>query len=84
MVGPAGQDRPEFRIATDDIDACHDEILARAPHALHPNGRVVTDKPWGLREFALRDPSGVCVIVDPAWDAIVPERTKYLMGVHEK
>lgn len=23
-------------------------------------------------------------IVDPAWETIVPERTKYLMGVHEK
>ncbi|HUR29192.1 MAG TPA: hypothetical protein VM509_13475 [Planctomycetota bacterium] len=23
-------------------------------------------------------------IVDPAWDTIVPERTKYLMGVHEQ
>ena len=23
-------------------------------------------------------------IVDPAWDAIIPERTKYLMGVHDQ
>ena len=60
----ARQDRPEFRIATDDIDAYHREIVARAPHALHPNGRNVTDKPWGLREFALLDPTGVCVIVE--------------------
>jgi catechol 2,3-dioxygenase-like lactoylglutathione lyase family enzyme len=60
----ARQDRPEFRIATDDIDAYHREIVERAPHVLHPNGRRVTDKPWGLREFALLDPTHVCVIVE--------------------
>jgi catechol 2,3-dioxygenase-like lactoylglutathione lyase family enzyme len=63
-VEVARQDRPEFRIATDDIDAYHREIVERAPHALHPNGRGVTDKPWGLREFALLDPTNVCVIVE--------------------
>jgi catechol 2,3-dioxygenase-like lactoylglutathione lyase family enzyme len=60
----AKQDRPEFRIATDDIEAYHREIVARASRALHPNGRTVTDKAWGLREFALLDPTGVCVIVE--------------------
>jgi catechol 2,3-dioxygenase-like lactoylglutathione lyase family enzyme len=65
-VEVARQDRPEFRIASDDIDAYHREIVERAPHALHPNGRDrgVTAKPWGLREFALLCPSGVCVIVE--------------------
>jgi catechol 2,3-dioxygenase-like lactoylglutathione lyase family enzyme len=65
-VEVARQDRPEFRIATDDIDAYYAEIVARAPHALHPNGRGrgVTAKPWGLREFALLDPTHVCVIVE--------------------
>jgi hypothetical protein len=63
-VAVARQDRPEFRIATDDSDAYPREIVARAPHVLHPNGREVTAKPWGLREFALLCPSGVCVIVE--------------------
>jgi hypothetical protein len=63
-VDLARGDRPEFRISTDDIDAYHREIVARAPHILHPNGREVADKPWGLREFAMLDPSGVCVIVE--------------------
>ncbi len=57
-------DRPQLRIPTDDIDGYHREIVARAPEALHPNGRDVTAKPWGLREFAMLCPSGVCVIVE--------------------
>ena len=60
----AKQDRPEFRIATDDIETFYREIAGRAPHILHPNGRAITDKPWGLREFALLDPTGICVIIE--------------------
>ncbi len=57
-------DQPQLRLPTDDIDGYHREIVARAPALLHPNGRDVTAKPWGLREFALLCPSGVCVIVE--------------------
>jgi hypothetical protein len=58
----AAKDRPELTIETDAIDALHAEVSARRPELLHPNGRTVTLKPWGMREFALLDPTGVCVI----------------------
>jgi hypothetical protein len=58
----AAKDRPELSIDTDDIDAIHREISTRAPHLLHPNGRIVTLKPWGAREFAVLDSTTVCVI----------------------
>ena len=60
----ARKDRPEIRIATDTIDAEHADIAERCPHLLHPNGKDVTLKPWGLYEFALRDASDVCVIYE--------------------
>lgn len=58
----AAKDRPELSIDTDDIDAVYAEIAARAPHRLHPNGRTVTQKPWGSREFAVLDETTVCVV----------------------
>jgi len=58
----AAGDRPELSVDTDDIDAIHAEISARAPRLLHPNCPVVERKPWGSREFAVLDPSTVCVV----------------------
>lgn len=55
-------DRPEIRIATDDIDAIYREIKDRAPEILHPNSRIIQAKPWGLKEFATLDPTTVCII----------------------
>ncbi|WP_090781005.1 hypothetical protein [Pedobacter sp. ok626] len=55
-------DRPEIRIATDDIEAIYQEIKDRAPEILHPNSKVVSHKPWGLKEFATLDPTTVCII----------------------
>ena len=59
----AAQDRPEIRLETDDIHALFAEVQRNAPALLHPNGNRVTRKPWGLLEFALRDETQVCVIV---------------------
>ena len=59
-------DRPEIRIATDDIDGIYLEIQTRAPEILHPNSSVVTAKPWGLKEFATLDPTTVCIIFQQA------------------
>lgn len=59
----ARKDRPEIRIATDDIDSLYDDIKAHHPNILHPNGNVIKDQPWGLREFGLRDASDVCIII---------------------
>lgn len=58
----AAKDRPELTVDTDDVDAIYREISKRAPHLLHPNGRTVTLKPWGAREFAVLDSTTVCVI----------------------
>ena len=59
----ARKDRPELRIITDDIKAFYDEIKNKNPTLLHPNLNVIKQQPWGLKEFALRDDSGVCIIV---------------------
>ena len=58
----AAKDRPEIAIETDAIDDDFREISTRRPDLLHPNGKTVTLKPWGAREFALRDKTDVCVV----------------------
>jgi hypothetical protein len=58
----AAKDRPEIGIETDTIDELYAEISAKRPDLLHPNSRQVAKKPWGAREFAVRDKTGVCVI----------------------
>lgn len=58
----AARDRPELAIETDDVDAIHAEISARAPQLLHPNCPTVERRPWGAREFAVRDRTDVCVV----------------------
>ncbi|MEO6688310.1 MAG: hypothetical protein ABIS07_03460 [Dokdonella sp.] len=58
----AAKDRPELSIETDTIELLHAEISTRRPDLLHPNGRTVTQKPWGAMEFAVRDATDVCVI----------------------
>ena len=59
----AVKDRPEIALETDDIHALHAEILAKRPDMLHPNLSTVTQRPWGAQEFALRDKTGVCVVI---------------------
>lgn len=58
----AAQDRPEIAIETDTIDALHAEIAARRPDRLHPNLDTIRARPWGAREFAVLDRTGVCVV----------------------
>lgn len=60
----AAKDRPEITIETDTIEAVYADISARRPDLLHPNPVVhtVTRRDWGAREFAMMDPSGVCVV----------------------
>jgi hypothetical protein len=58
----AAKDRPEIAIETDAIEDWYAEISARRPDLLHPNGKTITTKPWGAREFALLDKTHVCVI----------------------
>lgn len=58
----AAKDRPEIAIETDTIRDLYADIAARRADLLHPNGKEITEKPWGFREFALLDKTGVCVI----------------------
>ena len=58
----AAKDRPEITIETDTIDAIYASISRGSPHILHPNVPRIETKPWGAREFAVLDATGVCVI----------------------
>jgi len=59
----AEKDRPELRLHTPDIDEVYAKVKSTHPHLLHPNLGEVTLRPWGAREFALRDASDVCIII---------------------
>jgi hypothetical protein len=58
----AAKDRPQIAIETDTIDELYREIKSRAPEMLHPNSNRIEKKPWGTREFAVRDKTDVCVV----------------------
>lgn len=59
----ARKDRPELRLMTDDIEAFYEEVSQRDKMMLHPNLSKIKQQPWGLKEFAVRDASDVCVII---------------------
>ena len=56
------EDRPQFRIETDDIEAVYRQVHERYPELLHANSNEVALKDWGAKEFALLDESHVCII----------------------
>ena len=58
----AAKDRPELAIETDSINDIYADISSRRPDLLHPNVNEVKERPWGAKEFALADKSGVCII----------------------
>ncbi|MDO8185378.1 VOC family protein [Conexibacter sp. JD483] len=45
---------PDVSIEVDDVDAAHAAAVARGCEIVHP----LTDEPWGVRRFFVRDPSG--------------------------
>jgi catechol 2,3-dioxygenase-like lactoylglutathione lyase family enzyme len=45
---------PAVSIHVDDVDACHAAALTSGAEIVHP----LTDEPWGVRRFFLRDPDG--------------------------
>lgn len=57
----AKEHNPEFRLVTDEIDEVYKRVSASHPQFLHPNLSKVTLRPWGAKEFALRDHQ-VCII----------------------
>src|SRR5437870_3581169 len=55
----AEKDRPEFRLVTNDIEAVYKKVASTHPAFLHPNLNKITLRPWGAKEFALKDDSDV-------------------------
>ena len=58
----AAKDRPQISIETDTIDELYREISSKTPQMLHPNSKTIEKKPWGAREFGVRDKTDVCVV----------------------
>ena len=59
----AEKDRPEIRLHTDNIEDVYAKVAKTHSGFLHPNLKTITLRPWGAKEFALRDKTNVCVIV---------------------
>ena len=57
------KDRPEIRLHTDNIAEVYARVSQTHPHFLHPNLSTITLRPWGAKEFALKDNTNVCVII---------------------
>jgi predicted enzyme related to lactoylglutathione lyase len=45
---------PDVSLEVDDVDAAHAEAVRRGDEIVHP----LTDEPWGVRRFFVRDPHG--------------------------
>jgi predicted enzyme related to lactoylglutathione lyase len=51
--------RPDVSIEVDDVDAVHAAVVRMGYEVVHP----LTDEPWGVRRFFVRDPNGKVVNV---------------------
>jgi predicted enzyme related to lactoylglutathione lyase len=50
---------PDVSIEVEDVAAVHREAVQRGFEIVHP----LTDEPWGVRRFFVRDPNGAVVNV---------------------
>jgi predicted enzyme related to lactoylglutathione lyase len=50
---------PDVTIEVEDVDAVHARASERGLEIVHP----VTDEPWGVRRFFVRDPNGAVINV---------------------
>ena len=50
---------PDVSVEVDDVDAAHAAAVARGDDIVHP----LTDEPWGVRRFFVRDPNGAVINV---------------------
>jgi catechol 2,3-dioxygenase-like lactoylglutathione lyase family enzyme len=48
---------PNLSIEVADVDAVHQAAVAQSQPIVYP----LTDEPWGVRRFFLRDPNGVII-----------------------
>lgn len=46
---------PELRLETDNIQEVFVMVSSSHPGLLHPNLNKVTSRPWGAKEFAIKD-----------------------------
>ncbi len=51
--------RPDVSIEVDDVDAAHAAAQATGAEIVHP----LTDEPWGVRRFFVRDPNGAVLTI---------------------
>ena len=51
----AEKHKPEYRIATKNIEEVHNKIKSTHPKLLHPNLDKIILRPWGAKEFAILD-----------------------------
>lgn len=58
----AKEHNPEFRLVTNNIEEVYKKVSSSHPEFLHPNLSKITLRPWGAKEFALRD-NQVCIII---------------------
>jgi hypothetical protein len=58
----AKEHNPEFRLVTKNIEEVYEKVSRSHPEYLHPNLKEITLRPWGAKEFALRDEQ-VCIII---------------------
>lgn len=49
-----------LRIYVNNIEQYYTELQGKEGEIIHPNGKLET-KPWGMKEFAVLDPAGVCL-----------------------
>ena len=49
-----------IRIQVDGIEQLYEEFQAKGGGMIDPNGQLET-KPWGMKEFVVIDPAGVCI-----------------------
>jgi catechol 2,3-dioxygenase-like lactoylglutathione lyase family enzyme len=60
---------PQISVEVADVDAVHAEAARRGLALVHP----LTDEPWGVRRFFVRDPNGVVLnVVSHRGDAATP------------
>lgn len=52
---PAGHPNAAVTVEVADVDVVHKRALARSLEIVYP----LTDEPWGVRRFFVRDPNGV-------------------------
>ena len=51
----AEKDKPLFRMVTKNIEEVYTKISSSHPELLHPNLNNITLRPWGAKEFAIKD-----------------------------